>query len=59
MGYYRSRTFIFFEAKLCSQTIIKQKIEAQYPAMTWEDTLGNLKTLDEWRTSVDYNLPVD
>jgi len=27
--------------------------------MTWEDTLGNLKTLDEWRKVVDYRLPQD
>jgi len=49
----------FFEAELSSQTIIKQKIEVPYPGMTWEDTLGNLKTLDEWRKIVGYNLPGD
>ena len=49
----------FFEAELSSQTIIKQRIELPYPAMTWEDTLGNLKVLDEWRQSVGYNLPGD
>jgi len=49
----------FFEAELSSQTIIKQKIEVPYPGMTWEDTLGNLKTLDEWRKVIGYDLPGD
>ena len=49
----------FFEAELSSQTIIKQKIEVPYPAMTWEDTLGNLKTLDQWRHAVGYSLDKD
>jgi predicted dehydrogenase len=49
----------FFEAELSSQTIIKQKIEVPYPAMTWEDTLGNLKTLDQWRHAVGYSLAQD
>ena len=49
----------FFEAELSSQTIIKQKIEVPYPAMTWEDTLGNLKTLDQWRHAVGYSLDQD
>ncbi|MBN1139188.1 MAG: hypothetical protein JXM73_21600, partial [Anaerolineae bacterium] len=25
--------------------------QAPYPCMTWEDTLGNMKTLDQWRAS--------
>jgi len=27
--------------------------------MTWEDTLGNLKVLDEWRKIIGYSLPQD
>jgi len=49
----------FFEAELASQTILKKKTEAPYPAMTWEDTLGNLKTLDKWRKIIGYSLPQD
>ena len=49
----------FFEAELSSQTILKEKTEAPYPAMTWEDTLGNLKTLDKWRKIIGYLLPQD
>ena len=46
----------FFEAELSSQSIIKHKQELTYPGMTWEDTLGNLKTLDDWRKKIDYKL---
>jgi predicted dehydrogenase len=49
----------FFEAELSSQTIIKQKLQVPYPGMTWEDTLGNLKTLDQWRNAVGYLLAQD
>jgi predicted dehydrogenase len=49
----------FFEAELSSQTILKEKTKVPYPGMTWEDTLGNLKTLDEWRKAVGYFLPQD
>ena len=49
----------FFEAELSSQTILKEKTEAPYPAMTWEDTLGNLKILDKWRQIVGYSLSQD
>ena len=49
----------FFEAELSSQTIIKQKLEVPFPGMTWEDTLGNLKTLDQWRNAAGYLLAQD
>ena len=49
----------FFEAELASQTIIKQRQEVLHPGMTWEDTLGNLKVLDEWRKTIGYSLPQD
>ena len=49
----------FFEAELASQTILKQRLEVPHPGMTWEDTLGNLKVLDEWRKIIGYSLPQD
>ena len=49
----------FFEAELASQSIAKEKVQAPHPAMNWEDTLGNLKALDEWRNKVNYKLPQD
>ena len=48
-----------FEAELASQAILKGKKEIEYPGMQWEDTLGNLKTLDEWRKKIGYDLPQD
>ena len=48
-----------FEAEVASNAIINNKFEAPYPAMTWNDTLGNLETLDKWRNIVGYNLPQD
>ncbi len=49
----------FFEAELVSQCIAKEKIQPPHPAMTWEDTLGNLKALDTWRDIINYKLPQD
>ena len=49
----------FFEAELASQTILKQRQEVPHPGMTWEDTLGNLKALDDWRKVIGYSLPQD
>ena len=49
----------FFEAELSSQTILKQRLEVPHPGMTWEDTLGNLNVLDEWRKKIGYLLPQD
>ena len=47
----------FFEADLASKAILNEQTEISYPGMTWEDTLGNLKTLDDWRKSIKYSLP--
>ena len=49
----------FFEAELASQSIAKEKVQAPHPAMSWEDTLGNLKALDQWRDKVNYKLSQD
>ena len=46
-----------FEAEVASKAIIEKRNEALPPAMTWNDTLGNLETLDNWRKEVDYKLP--
>ena len=48
-----------FEAELASQAILKGEKEIEYPGMQWDDTLGNLKTLDEWRKKIGYTLPQD
>ena len=49
----------FFEAELASQSIAKEKTQAPYPAMSWDDTLSNLKALDQWRSRINYKLPQD
>ena len=49
----------FFEAELASQSIAKEKVQAPYPAMSWQDSLGNLNALDAWRNKVNYKLPQD
>ena len=48
-----------FEAEIASQAILQKRNEALAPAMTWDDTLGNLETLDSWRKEVNYKLPQD
>ena len=49
----------FFEAELSSQSILKEKQQVPYPGMTWEDTLGNLKVLDDWRHKINYQIKED
>ena len=49
----------FFEAELSSQSILKEKQQVPYPGMTWEDTLGNLKVLDQWRQKINYQIKED
>ena len=49
----------FFEGELASQCIAKEKTQPPHPAMTWEDTLGNLQALDTWREKINYKLPQD
>ena len=31
-----------------------EKRQGKFPAMTWDDTLGNMKTMDSWRTSFKF-----
>src|SRR5262249_43184220 len=35
-----------------ADTVAQYLDERQAPAMTWEDTLGNMRTLDQWRTAI-------
>ena len=49
----------FFEAELSSQSILKEKQQVPHPGMTWEDTLGNLKVLDQWRQKINYKINED
>ncbi len=49
----------FFEAELSSQSILKEKTQVPYPGMTWDDTLNNLKVLDQWRNKINYQIKED
>lgn len=45
-------TSFAFEADVCGRAIRAGRIEAEPPAMTWADTLGNLRAQEAWRTAV-------
>ena len=49
----------FFEAELASQSILKEKQQVPHPGMSWEDTLNNLKVLDQWRQKINYQIKED
>ncbi len=40
------------EADVCGRAILAGKQQAEAPAMTWRDTLGNLRTQDQWRAAI-------
>lgn len=41
-----------YEADICGDAIRAGKKQADAPAMTWADSLGNMKVLDQWREEV-------
>ncbi len=47
-----SVTAFTIEADLVAQNILAGKKQAAFPAMSWDDTMGNLRTLDRWREAV-------
>lgn len=40
------------EADTVAASIAAHQVQAAPPAMSWNDTLGNMKTLDRWRASI-------
>ncbi|MEI6512476.1 MAG: aldo/keto reductase [bacterium] len=40
------------EADVVAESIVSGSLQAPSPAMSWDDTLGNMKTLDAWRKSI-------
>ena len=38
------------QAELVARSL--EKLEAPWPAMSWADTLGNMRALDAWRDSL-------
>jgi hypothetical protein len=45
------------EADLVARHIAKGRREAEWPAMTWADTLGNIRAQDQWRRAMDATGP--
>jgi predicted dehydrogenase len=45
------------EADLVAHHIAQGHLEAAWPAMTWADTLGNMRTQDKWRRAMDAVTP--
>ena len=43
-----------FEAELASRAILNGHIQAPYPAMSWEDSIGNAQAQDKWRAELGY-----
>lgn len=44
------RHLYFFEADAASRAILDGRQEFSAPGMSWDDTLGNLRVLDKWRS---------
>lgn len=40
------------EADVCGRAILAGRQQAEAPAMSWDDTLGNLRTQDQWRAAI-------
>jgi predicted dehydrogenase len=45
------------EADLVAHHIAQGHLEAAWPAMTWADTLGNMRVQDKWRRAMDAIAP--
>ncbi|MFP4383512.1 MAG: Gfo/Idh/MocA family protein [Spirochaetia bacterium] len=51
------RTSYAYEADVTAAAVAAGIHEAAAPAMTWEDTLGNLQVLDAWRSEIGLAYP--
>ncbi len=47
-----SVTSYAYEADVCGRAILAGLQQAEAPAMTWDDSLGNLRTQDAWRQAI-------
>jgi predicted dehydrogenase/aryl-alcohol dehydrogenase-like predicted oxidoreductase len=45
-------TSFTIEADVCAKAIRAGRLEVESPAMTWADTLGNIRTQDAWRAAI-------
>ena len=53
------RTAFAFEAQAAAAAIARGDAEPAAPAMTWDDTLGNLAGLDRWREAIGLTYPME
>lgn len=53
------RSSFGYEVQLASKAIRAGQTQPPPPAMTWDDTLGNLETLDRWRAAVGLTYPME
>lgn len=47
-----AETAYTYEADVAGRAILAGRTQAPSPAMTWDDTLGNIQTLDRWRAAI-------
>lgn len=56
------QTSFTYEADVVGRAILEGRRQAPSPAMTWDDSLGNIRTLDRWRESIglayEFELPL-
>jgi predicted dehydrogenase/aryl-alcohol dehydrogenase-like predicted oxidoreductase len=53
------RSSFGYEVEAASAAIRAGRQQPESPAMTWDDTLGNLATLDRWRSAVGLTYPME
>jgi predicted dehydrogenase len=49
---HATKTSFAYEADVFGDAIMTNNRDALMPAMSWQDTLGNAQTLDEWRKQI-------
>jgi len=54
-----AQTSFAFEADVVARAVAAGRVEAASPAMTWEDSLGNMAALDAWRAAAGVVYPAD
>jgi len=52
----QSEHLFAFEAEVASRSVQEGKLQADSPAMSWADSIGNAQALDSWRHAVGYRV---
>ena len=53
------KSFYTLEVDIVNSCISRNMIEAPTPAMSWQDSIENMATLDRWRQAVGLRYPMD